>query len=53
LKRCKMRRRIIVIEFSGPDVIFNRLFRVVYLKVQLCICSNDYINRDKTTNLYS
>ena len=68
LKRCKM-RRFIIVEFSGPDVIFKRLFRLVYTilyfengipyipehvnQVQCCICSNNYINRDKTTYLYS
>ena len=26
LKRCKMRRRFIIIEFSSPDVILKRLF---------------------------
>ena len=30
LKRSKIRRRFTIIECSGPDVIFKRLFRVVY-----------------------
>ena len=30
LKRCKMRLRFIIIQCSGPDVIFKILFRVVY-----------------------
>ena len=63
-----MRRRIIIIEFSGP-MSFSRAFFVSYTilyfengipqktehknQVQLCICSNNYINRDKTTYLYT
>ena len=57
LKRCKMRHRFIIIEFSGPDVIFKSLivsYTILYFEngipyitehnnqVQVCICSNNY-----------